>query len=191
VARFLGNLFQKLWQENREAPALGQLLGRINSIIVPHPEFERISMQCVELDCRRGLIYIANAGHPDLVLYSKRRRACDVLRVPGDLLHDPHRQTGRFCVYEQYTAEIAPGDILVMFSDGLTEAHRLAGDPYGYRFMKVIAENADRPVKEIGDAILLDWRAQERDQAEVDDVTLVLFRVPGEPRAEPGASHAH
>jgi hypothetical protein len=49
VARFLGNLFQRLWQVQKPPVELGPLLERINSIIVPHPEFERISMQCVEL----------------------------------------------------------------------------------------------------------------------------------------------
>jgi phosphoserine phosphatase RsbU/P len=138
-------------------------------------------MQCVELDCKRGLMYVANAAHPHPVLYTKRRRACDILRIPGELLHDPHRQTRRFCVYEQYTCEISAGDILVMLSDGLTEAHRLDGNPYGYKFIRVVEANSERSVEEIGDAILVDWRAHQRNQAEVDDVTLVLFRVPDHP----------
>ncbi len=187
VAQFLRNLFQKLWQDQNRSGELGQLLERINSMIVPHPEFERVSMQCVELDCKRGLMSVVNAGHPHPVLYSKRRRACDILPIPGELLHDSQRQTRRFCNYEQYTCEISAGDILVMLSDGLTEAHRLDGNPYGYRFVRVVEANSERSVEEIGDAILLDWRAHPRNQGEVDDVTLVLFRVPDDPQPEPAA----
>ncbi len=180
VARFIGELFRS-FTERSEAGELDKIAARINAAIAPFDYFERVSMQLIELDPSSGLLHIANAGHPDLVLYSARRGKCDRLRVPGDLLHDSLRQTRRVTTFEQYSAEIAAGDVLVLLTDGLTEAHRLDSEPYGYQFMRILEENASRTAAEIGDAIFQDYRRHARDGAYTDDVTIVVIALARDP----------
>ena len=176
VARFIGNLMHELVQKS---PAIhgAELLSRLNSTIAGDRYFERISMQCVDLDPGQGIFHIATAGHPDPVLYSVRRGKCDVLPLFGDLLHDSFEQEMHLSVYEEYAAEITPGDILVLLTDGLTETHRLVGNPYGYRFTKIIEDRAGRGSKAIGEAILDDWRVHSREEDYADDVTVIVITV--------------
>ena len=176
VARFIGQLFRS-FAARSEAGELDKIAAGINAAIAPFDYFERVSMQLIELNPRAGLLQIANAGHPDLVLYSARRGKCDRLRVPGDLLHDSLRQTRRVSTYEQYSAEIAAGDVLVLLTDGLTEAHRLDSEPYGYQFTRVLEEKASLPAAEIGDAILRDYRSHALDDVHADDVTIVVIAL--------------
>ena len=57
----------------------GDIVSELNRRIAAHHDFNRVSMLCVGVDARRGVIGIANAGHPALVLYSAARR-----RIEGD-----------------------------------------------------------------------------------------------------------
>jgi hypothetical protein len=174
VARFMGNLFRN-FVGRADAIDLGRILSEINATIAPFDYFERVSMQCIDVDTGRRLCEIANAGHPDPVLYSARRGKCDILHVPGDLLHDSFRQTRRIKMYDQYSAEVAAGDILILLTDGLTEGHQMMGDPYGYRFTRVVEEKACLAAREIGEAILQDWRMHSIDEEYSDDLMIVVI----------------
>jgi Stage II sporulation protein E (SpoIIE)/NACHT domain len=176
VARFLGNLLKTV-VEKKEATDLARALEGINEAIAPFEYFERVSMQCIRLDVAGGLMHIANAGHPDPVLYSERYHRCDILPIPGEVLHDPARDVRRLNTYDQFSAEIGPGDVLVLFTDGLLEGHLLAGDPYGYRFTAIIEANAQLSAREIGDAILQDFRRHTAKAEYIDDVMILVVAV--------------
>jgi len=178
VARFIANLFRSLVKGSENArPA--HLLGQVSERISNRAYFERVSMQCAEIDLSAGRLALANAGHPFPVLYSARRQRCDRLPVRGDLLHggelaaSPH-------VYGERHAEIDRGDILVLLSDGLTEGSARFHDPFGYRFADRIAELAGRGARAIGESILDDWQRHPRAEDWADDVTVVVAVVDGQ-----------
>jgi stage II sporulation SpoE-like protein len=175
VARFIGSLFRRLVLDSSQVH-LGDLMATLDRTISAHPYFERVSMQCVELDPAAGLMKLASAGHPYPVLYSARREKCDRLPLRGDLLHArfagdplPH--------FEQRRAEIAPGDVLVLVTDGLTEGHLLQGDPYSYRFMRIIEAAPRGGARAIGEAILDDWQNHHREGDYADDVTVIVTAI--------------
>jgi hypothetical protein len=174
VARFIGNLFRKLVQ-NSTPLQLTEVLAKLNATLRDHDYFERVSMQCIEFDPGRGVLRIANAGHPYPVHYSARRGKCDILPVQGSLLHNPlERVADR---YEEYSLTIGRGDIVVLVTDGLTESHVILGDPYGYRFMATIEGRAAQSAQSIGEAILDSWRAHPREEDYADDVSVVVVGV--------------
>jgi serine phosphatase RsbU (regulator of sigma subunit) len=176
VARFLGNLFCTLAESSKHLN-LSELLATINSKIAGSDYFERISMQCADIDPTRGLIHLANAGHPYPVRYSARRAKCDILPLKGDLLHNPIASQSRFQFFEQYGLEIEPGDILVFITDGLTEGHLLKGDPFGYRFTQIIEASAQESARTIGERVLDAWKAHPRDEDTADDVSVVVVKL--------------
>jgi hypothetical protein len=176
VARFVANLFHR-YAETSDSLNLADLLTRLNSAIADHEYFRRVSMQCVELDPACGILHIATAGHPYPVHYSSRRGRCDVLPINGDLLHDYVPRSGGQQEWEQYGLEIAPGDIIVLISDGLTESHLLEGDPYGYRFTEIVESRCKEGSQAIGQAILDHWKAHLRKEDSADDVSVVLLKV--------------
>ncbi len=74
-------------------------------------------------------------------------------------------------------AEMSPGDILVMYSDGVTEARNPSGEFFGEeRLLGVVRANARRPAAEILRAIAASAR-QFGGEVQEDDLTLVVARA--------------
>jgi hypothetical protein len=177
VARFIAALFRRLVETSRPLQ-LGPVLDELNRTIAAHEYFERVSMQCVEVRPGEGVMSLVSAGHPYPVVYSARRRVCEVIPIRGPLLHDVERNDAEVH-YETRHVEIAPGDVIVLMSDGLTEGGRLDGDAYGYRFTKVIAAQHGSSARSICRAILDDWKAHPRQRDWIDDTTTVVMAVTG------------
>jgi sigma-B regulation protein RsbU (phosphoserine phosphatase) len=176
VARFVCHLFRHAVTQ-AGAGDLGKVLDDLDRTLSPHDYFETFSMQCAVLDPGEGLATLASAGHPHPVRYSARRGKCDRLPVRGDLLNAPVRQDAPPPRREQRHVELEPGDVVVLVTDGLTEEHRLRGERYGYRFMALIEQLADRDARTIGEAILEEWRRLGREADVTDDVTVVVATI--------------
>ena len=80
--------------------------------------------------------------------------------------------------YKTGTLTLVPGDLLALFTDGVTEAPAPGGEEFGVgRLADVLRAHLDRPVDAALQAVLdalLDWSGPV---APHDDVTLVLARV--------------
>jgi Stage II sporulation protein E (SpoIIE)/NACHT domain len=174
VGRFLSRLVRTR-SASETSPQV--LLESINSSLSTFDYFERISMQCISINLKEGILTISNAGHPALAHFSRRRGKCDPLQVPGDLLHDSTRQTRRLSDYENYLGEIDSGDVIVMVTDGLIESQWMDGSAYGYKFNRIVEQNAGQPARQIGEAILTDWRTASDAREYRDDVLVVVLSV--------------
>ena len=137
VARFVAGLVRRLVERTGELQ-MDALLEEVDRVMSPHLFFDPISLQCVAVDPSSGTLAIAGAGHPHPVLYSARRGRCDRLPVGDELLLVRQRIGQPSARRRQRHAEIGPGDLLVMVSDGLTESHGMAANAYGYRFERLI-----------------------------------------------------
>jgi serine phosphatase RsbU (regulator of sigma subunit) len=176
AARFVGGLVRRL-AERPGALHLGDLMEEVDGILAAHPFFDPISLQCVAVDPRAGTFAIAGAGHPHPVFYSARRGRCDRLPVGDELLLVRQRVGQQAARRRQRHAEIFPGDVLVMVSDGLTESHGMAENSYGYRFEQLIPAIAFRDARAIGEAILADWLTKSERAEYVDDVTVIVIAM--------------
>ena len=174
VARFIATLFRDLITNSLN---VAQTLAGINTRLAPYDYFQRVSMLTMDVDPGHQLVHMANAGHPYPVRYSAKTEACDVLPIQGDILADVVEKLLGTNEYQIYDLSISPGDVLVMISDGLTEAHLLQGDPYGYRFKRVIKDHAREGAKAIGEAIIDDWRLHLRESDWADDVSVIVISV--------------
>lgn len=124
---------------------------------------------------RRKLTY-ANAGHPSPM----------VLRAGPDG-HISKTSTRNLPIsivpsvnYTEGTIDIGPGDLIMTYSDGISEVFNPAGEMWEEnRIEEVLRKNRDRPVKEVIDAVVqaADEYASGVDQ--FDDMTLVVVRVLG------------
>lgn len=176
VARFMGNLFRQLVLEGN-CRDLGAVLAVMDGMIAPYDYFRRISMQCIAVDPKRRVVRLANAGHPNPLHYSRKRGACELLPLAGNLLNSAAQQPAPPPWYEEYAVEVEDGDILVLVSDGLTEDHVMVGEPYGYRFLDLVAAKASEGARAVGSAILDAWRHHPREADAVDDVTVVAIQI--------------
>ncbi|HEY6293541.1 MAG TPA: PP2C family protein-serine/threonine phosphatase [Terriglobia bacterium] len=124
----------------------------------------------------RRLTYV-NAGHTVPILTGTQGcRRLDCGGVPIGLLPN-----SKFCAG---SVTLEPGDLAVLYSDGITEAGVLEAEPFGEsRLEAVIQAHRDKPLADIQSHILTavrDWSGTEPE----DDMTLLLVRATGAPKGE-------
>jgi sigma-B regulation protein RsbU (phosphoserine phosphatase) len=125
------------------------------------------------------LLRYVNAGHnPPILVGSCPARRLDRGGLPLGLFPDSDFQMGEVV--------LRLNDLVVLYSDGITEAVNQRGEEFGERrLQKLIEQNSDRPLAQIQDHVLEavhDWSGDELE----DDLTLLLVRATrmGMPREE-------
>lgn len=159
---------------------------RLNRIIHRSTLTSRfVSMVYGELEVNGNFIYV-NAGHPPPYrLRADGRR--EALRDGGPVLGPLPEAT-----YARGFCRLDPGDLLVLYSDGIIEARGWPGgagaDPRGTaaledygeeRLLTVVEANRDLLAEEIVAAVLEDLEAFRAGQRKVDDQTLMIVRYLG------------
>jgi sigma-B regulation protein RsbU (phosphoserine phosphatase) len=82
--------------------------------------------------------------------------------------------------YEEATIDLHAGDVLVMFTDGVTEALSLDGEEFGEaRLQSLLHDVAALPVEEISSRLSEELRAWTTGAAQHDDLTFILMKVKG------------
>jgi phosphoserine phosphatase len=82
------------------------------------------------------------------------------------------------------TVEFAPGDVLLLLSDGFLEYRDPDGEEYGHaRVATLLRESRARSAAELSEQLLSSLRAFARGAPQEDDVTAVLLRRESAPRA--------
>ena len=115
-------------------------------------------------------MFYCNAGHnPPLHFHGDE---CRRLNTGGTVV-------GIFstAVYEQEALRLAPGDLIVAYTDGLTECMDENGEEFGEeRLIQMIRENRELPVEDIKKKILAGVLAWKSTEEQADDITLILAR---------------
>ena len=89
--------------------------------------------------------------------------------VPLGLLPNSH--------YQMRETNLDPGDLLCIYSDGITEAASLADEEFGMeRLIDVLRAGRDRPLGEVVEAIIHAVGEFSQGLPQGDDQTLVLLR---------------
>ena len=118
----------------------------------------------------RRLSY-SNAGHnPPLLV--RKSGAIEELETGGLIL-------GVFPMaeYDQGIVDLATGDLLVLFTDGVTEAESRHGLYSDERLQELLLRERGRSAKDIAQAILADVDLFSHGRHQTDDVTVVVVKV--------------
>jgi serine phosphatase RsbU (regulator of sigma subunit) len=82
------------------------------------------------------------------------------------------------CAYEQGSIEIRSGDLLLAYTDGLTEALNLAGEEFGEeRLQEVITQAAQLSAEEIRGSVVRCVQSWCAGAPQHDDLTLIVVKV--------------
>jgi sigma-B regulation protein RsbU (phosphoserine phosphatase) len=160
-----------------------QLLIDANRIISNHLDTRRfITMTYGVVDVRARTLTYARAGHCPLIRLpgpSAVSQAAEVL-APGGLVLGLKLDDGETFerLLEEATLPIAPGDLFLLYTDGLTEAMNPAGDFFGEdRLSALLQSNGAAPFNQIRDAILTAISTFVGPAEQQDDMTMLLLRV--------------
>ena len=124
-----------------------------------------------------GAFTYTNAGHnaPVLVSASGVRRLETGGLVLGLFEH---------ATFDEETLVLTPGDFIVAFSDGVTEACDVAGEEYtDERLLASIERHRDKAPRALLDGLLADVKVFAGEATPHDDLTLVMVRFDGSSRA--------
>ena len=120
-----------------------------------------------------GSLLFSNAGHnaPLLVTATEVRRLETGGMVLGIFEH---------ATFEEEAVTLAPGDVIVAFTDGVSEAMNEAGEEYtDKRLIAAVRANRGCSPEALLDALLADVRRYCGDATPNDDVTMVVVRYDG------------
>ncbi len=117
----------------------GELLAYVNDMLCPDiPQNMFVTCIYIVLDPATGHLRFANAGH-NLPVHMKEDGVLE-LRATGMPLGLMPGMT-----YEETEAQLSPGEGLVVYSDGLVEAHNEDGDMYGFpRLRELLAQQTSQ-----------------------------------------------
>lgn len=80
--------------------------------------------------------------------------------------------------YARGQARLAPGDVVVLFTDGVTEAMNASAEEYGEKRLKAcLCAHRDAPAGQILEAVVDDVRTFVQRMPQSDDLTLVVAKV--------------
>ncbi|MEQ8349347.1 MAG: SpoIIE family protein phosphatase [Sneathiellaceae bacterium] len=157
----------------------GRCLARVNGLLAAeNREMMFVTLFYGILDLRTGSLAYANAGHnPPLVCRSGGR--VEVLPPTGGIAMavEPGLH------YDEARLDFAEGDVLLMFSDGVTEAFATDGSLFGDRRLAALLGSQAGDAKQVLQAILRDVQDFAAGAEQSDDITaLVVRRAPGGPQ---------
>ena len=145
----------------------GEVLERVNELLCPDiPPNMFVTCLYAVLDPATGRLRYANAGHN--VPYVLTTEGVGEFRATGMPLGLMPSM-----VYEEKGANLAPGETMLLYSDGLVEAHNAEREMFGFPRLAAVmtdrpqsASLIDRLLSSLDSFTSLDWEQE-------DDITLV------------------
>ena len=161
------------------APDIGQpgaLLSKLNWWLcrnVPVSKF--ISLFCIDIApsavASATTIRYASAGHPPVIL-ARADGNCTTLPPTGGVL-GVHEQFN----YDEQSVTVHPGDLLLLYTDGITEAENDHGEMFGEeRLAAFCREHRTQPVGAIIERLLESVSAFSGRESLEDDLTVIAIR---------------
>ena len=159
------------------------LLIDANRIISKHLDARSfITMTYAVVDMAARTITMARAGHCPLVYVPgphAESRAPRALQPDGMVLGLPF-DTGEIFsrTLEELTLPVGPGDLFLLYTDGISEAMNSEGDYFGdTRLADLAQQYADLSSNELSARILGEVKTFAGAAAQHDDMTMVLLKI--------------
>ena len=159
------------------------LLCRVNRLLADHLDnrsFITATYAVIDLDART--LTSARAGHTPMIVACEHGVEVVVsdgmvlgLRLPG--------AAPKFeALLEEHTRPLKPGDVIVLYTDGITEAQDVGGELFGDAALsRVVGAHHDLDAAGIRERVLREVKAFVGEAEPHDDMTMVVIKV-GEAR---------
>ncbi|MFO0969925.1 MAG: SpoIIE family protein phosphatase [Gemmataceae bacterium] len=155
-------------------PDVGKATEALNAALSGATNVERfVTFVAAVIDLKTFAVTLVNAGHPPPLL----RRAGRVLEMGKDQAGLPLAVLRR--PYETASFSLEPGDLLVFYTDGISEARNPKQDVYGLDRLTRLIESGPAGADQLGAAIITDVRRFSAERPQNDDVTLLCVERAG------------
>lgn len=132
-----------------------------------------ITAAMARLQDEDGMLTICSAGHNPVMLFRSATQTVERIESHGPPLGFLQGMT-----YEQFDARMDSGDVMVLYTDGITEATDRTGEMFGEdRLADLLAEQCgELSAQQVLDAVLAAVAAFSGEQQQEDDVTLLVLK---------------
>ena len=149
------------------------IFAHVNRFICIHSEVNRYATLFFGILDPSGRLEFLNAGHPPPLLIR-----------PGQVETSFEGESFPVGMFEEAefkisSAALNPGDTLLLFTDGVTDAENPAGERFGLeRLQEVVAAHTHCTVNELQAAVLAAVEGFVRGAEQADDLTLLILHNP-------------
>ena len=162
--------FLRMLAPRRRGPA--SLMRALNDVLLERKiDSQYVTLMVLLWDSRSRKFVIANAGGlPPMIFRKGELLKMRIEGVPVGLLEDRE--------YEEVTFEAEPGDLIVLYSDGVQDQMNASEEEYGRaRLGRVLRKKSGETLDAIADGILHDLDQFTAGAPVSDDQTLIVMRV--------------
>lgn len=172
AALLMSSLHAAIHAQSASHDSLVATISAVNRYLADNiPANRFVTLFYAELDPESGSMAFLNAGHnPPLIVHSAgtvEQLASGGL--PLGIKRDAEYREGR--------TQLQPGDVLVIYSDGVTEAVSPTGEEFGpTRLYEVVSRNVEASAAGIRDRIESSLTKFAQGTSAADDITLVIVK---------------
>jgi sigma-B regulation protein RsbU (phosphoserine phosphatase) len=178
-------LMAKLSSESRSCLLMERELtlaiAKLNNQLYPStsPMDRFVTLIAAILDPHSHTLTLVNAGHPSPLWYHRAERKVTAV-IPAE---DDGQSLGLNLgnAYQCYHVQLQPGDFLLLYSDGVTDAHNKAGKPFRLKGIHSILEQAaNDSAGAFGQRLVSAVQRHATGGPQYDDITLLCFGRPAQ-----------
>jgi sigma-B regulation protein RsbU (phosphoserine phosphatase) len=154
-----------------------EILARVNNALCPeNPECMFLTAFCLVLDTRTGEAECCTAGHTPPLVCSRDGTVEFMTTTPGLLIGFEAEVR-----YDSKPICLQPGDMLFLYTDGVTEAENPKQEPFSEeRFKTSIAARRAMSLREIVSGVRQDITQFTQGRPQSDDISLLALKYCGE-----------
>ncbi len=157
-------------EEGGELLALMDRLNRMISKLIRRRK--RMTLLAGLLDVQSHVLTLSDAGHPFPLVVRADGRVDEL-----EIVHAPLGSSARWGSFEQHTTSLAPGDTLLMYTDGLVEAQNPGHEMYSIDRLRTFASTlAGKSTGEIGRILVAEWENHRAGVEPDDDLSFLIAR---------------
>lgn len=132
-----------------------------------------VTVAYARFDLSQGRLTFVDCGHTKLLHFRKETGGCDVLEGNNLFLGADEDE-----VYEQHTVRIAPGDTVLLYSDGILEAMDKSQEMFGMeRLRELMRTSGELEAVKLIDKVMMEIIDFAGAEGPSDDLTCVAVNV--------------
>lgn len=141
AAFYMAKLQGVVLSQAQESNSPSELLSRINKTLFGVMDRRiYITMSCLSIDDHKGRVTFSRAGHMPLLIKSRNSSTMHAPTGLGIGLTDDSFFSKRI---KQISINLEPGDVSILFTDGINELRNAENEEFGYENIKKLLDDKD------------------------------------------------
>ncbi len=129
------------------------------------------------LDASKLIFQFANAGHNPLIILGQDTGKCEIYTEPGIPLGVQNPKIFEETIRGKFL-QLKKGDVIVQYTDGITEAKNIKEEEYGIdRLINIVTSNKDSKPSDLIKNLIKDVNNFCGEEPQYDDIAIVAIKV--------------